>query len=56
MKMSSFTFPLLAHLSQWLMVGYCDHWMSVVVRRQSCFVCRQQLLQRTSPPKQLAGF
>ena len=26
---------LLAHLSHWLMVTYCDHWMSVVCR-QSC--------------------
>ena len=31
---------LLAHLSHWLMVIYCDHWM--------CVVSRQQLLQRTS--------
>ena len=53
--MSSFTFPFLAHLSHWLMVSYCDRWMSVV-RHHSCVVCRQQLLQRTSPPKQLAGF
>ena len=39
---------LLAHLSHWLMVSYCDCLMSVV--RQT------QLLQRTSPPKLLAGF
>ena len=38
----------LAHLSHWLMVSYCDCCMSVVRR--------QQLLQRTSPPKRLAGF
>ena len=31
---------LLAHMSHWLMVSYCDHWM--------CVVRRQQLLQRTS--------
>ena len=37
----------LAHLSHWLPVSYCDHLMYVV--------CRQQLLQRTSP-KLLAGF
>ena len=30
------------------MVSYCDHWMSVVRR--------QQLLQRTGPPKLMAGF
>ena len=41
---------LLAHLSHWLMVSYCDHWMSVF----RCVVHRQQLLQRTSP-KLLAG-
>ena len=35
-------------LSLWLMVSYCDHWMSVVRR--------QHLLQTTSPPKLLAGF
>ena len=38
----------LAHLSLWLKVSYCNHWMSVV--------CHKQLLQRTSPPKLLAGF
>ena len=38
----------LAHLSHWLMVSYCDHWMSVM----PC----QPLLQRTSPPKLLAVF
>ena len=38
----------LAHLNHWLMVGYCDHLMSVV-RRALCVVRRQQLLQRTSP-------
>ena len=37
------------------MVSYCDRWMSVV-HRASPFVRRQQLLQRTSPPKLLAGF
>ena len=36
----------LAH--HWLMVSYCDRWMSVVRR--------QQLLQTTSTPKLLAGF
>ena len=30
------------------MMSYCDRWMSVVRH--------QQLLQRTSPPKLLAGF
>ena len=40
--------PFLAHLSLWLMVSYCDCVMSVVRR--------QQLLQRTSFPKLLAGF
>ena len=39
----------LAHLSHWLMVSYCNHWMCVVVRRQ-------QLLQMISPPKLLADF
>ena len=24
----------LAHLSHWLVVSYCDHWMSVVRRQQ----------------------
>ena len=38
----------LAHLRHWLIVRYCDYWLSVVRR--------QQLLQRTSPPKLLAGF
>ena len=37
----------LAHLSHWLVVSYCD--------RVSCAVRRQQLLQRTSPPKLLPG-
>ena len=37
------------------MVSYCDYWMSVV-RRPSFIVRHQQLLQRTSPPKLLAGF
>ena len=37
----------LAHLSHWLMVSYCDRWMSGVYH--------QQLLQMTSP-KLLAGF
>ena len=45
----------LANLNHWLRVSYCDHWMSVV-RRISCVVRRQQLLQTTSPPKLLAGF
>ena len=45
----------LAHLSHWLMVSYCDHWMSVV-RHLLSVVRRQQLLQRTSPPKLQAGF
>ena len=38
----------LAHLTHWLMVSYCECWMSVVHR--------QQMLRRTSPPKLLAGF
>ena len=38
----------LAHLSHWLWVSDCDHWMSAV--------CRQQLLQKTSPPKLHDGF
>ena len=38
-----------------LKVSYCDHWM-YVVRRQSCVVPRQQLLQMTSPPKLLVEF
>ena len=38
----------LAHLSHWLMVSYCDRWMSVISGVSS------QLLQRTSP-KLLAG-
>ena len=38
---------LLAHLTNRLMVSYCDRWMWVVRR--------QQLLQTTSP-KLLAGF
>ena len=46
-------FPLqeffLSHLSHWLMVSYC-------VICPSCVVCHQQLLQRTSSPKLLAGF
>ena len=35
----------LAHLSHWLMVSYCDRWMSVV-RRPSCVVnnCFKRLL------------
>ena len=37
------------------MDSYCDHWMSVM-RRVSSVMCRQQLLQVTSPPKLLAGF
>ena len=49
------TLFFLAHLSHWLRVSYCDHWMSVVCR-VSCVVRRQQLLQTTSPPKLLAGF
>ena len=40
---------LLAHLSHWLRVSYCDHWMSVV-RHLKCVVLHQQLLQTTSPP------
>ena len=48
-------FFILAHLSHWLMVSYCDHCMSVVCRG-SCVIRRHQLLQRTSPPKVLAGF
>ena len=44
-----------AHLSHWLMLSYCGHWMPVF-RRQSSVVRRQQLLQKTSPPKLLAGF
>ena len=46
---------LLAHLSHWLMVSYCDRWMSVI-RCAVCVVLRQQLLQMTSPSKLLAGF
>ena len=38
---------ILAHQSRWLMVSYCDHWMSVMRHKQS--------LQMTSP-KVLAGF
>ena len=45
---------LLAHLSHWLMVSFCDRWMSVVYRVLS-IVCRQQLLQLTSPKLQ-TGF
>ena len=45
--------PFLAHLSHWLMVRYCDRWMSVVYSLLSV-VHRQQLLQMTSP-KLLAG-
>ena len=45
----------LAHLSHWLMVSYCDCWMSLV-RRAACVVRHQQLLQTTSPPKLLAVF
>ena len=44
-------YEFLAHLYQWLMVSYCDSWMSVV----HCVVV-QQLLQRTSSPKLLGGF
>ena len=49
------SFVLLAHLSHWLIVSYCDRWMSILYCL-SCVVRRQQLLQRTSPPKLLAGF
>ena len=51
----SLTGLFLAHLSHWLMVSYCDRWMPVV-RCEACFVRHKQLLQRTSPPKLLAGF
>ena len=37
----TFITAFLALLSHWLMVSYCDRWMSAV--------CRQQLLQRASP-------
>ena len=37
------------------LVSYCERWMAVV-RRAMCYVCRQQLLQRTYPPKLLAVF
>ena len=48
---------LLGHLSHWLMVNYCDGWMSVVPSlRAASVMCHQQLLQITSPPKLLAGF
>ena len=46
---------LLAHLSHWLMVSYCDRWMHVL-RCPLCVMHRQQLLQRASSPKLLAGF
>ena len=46
-RSSSGLVDILAHLSHWLIVFYCDRWMPLV--------CRQQLLQRTSP-KPLAGF
>ena len=46
----------LAHLGHWLMVSYCDRWMSIVRRATCVNVPRQQLLQRTSPPKLLPGF
>ena len=32
---STFSFTLLAHLSHWLMMRYCDRWMSVVSRVSS---------------------
>ena len=35
--------------------SYCDRWMSDI-HHAPCGVCHQQLLQRTSPPKLLAGF
>ena len=44
---------LLAHLSHRLMVSYCHQPMSGV-RRASCVVRRQQLLQTTSPLKRLS--
>ena len=54
--MRAYEFVLLAHLSLWLMVSYCDRLMSVVVVRRrrpsssSVVVRRRQLLlQRTSP-------
>ena len=47
--------PFLAHLSHWLMMSYCDHWMSVMCCASSV-VRRQQLLQRTTFLKLLAGF
>ena len=45
----------LAHLSQWLNMSYCNHWMSVV-SCLSCMVSSQQLFQRTAPPKLPAGY
>ena len=46
---------LLPHLSHWLRMSYCDHWMSVGCR-PLCVAHRQQLLQMTSPPKLMTGF
>ena len=48
LHVSTIIYAFLAHLSHWLIMSYCDCWMSVVRR--------QQLLQRTSPPKLLVGF
>ena len=49
--------PISAHLSHWFMVSIVIvGYPSSVVQRASCVVRHQQLLQRTSPPKLLAGF
>ena len=45
----------LAGLSLWLMMSYCDCWMSVV-RRVPCVVRRHQLLLQRTSPKRLTGF
>ena len=44
---------LLFHLNHWLMVSYCDHWMSVV-RCQSCVA--DNCLKGQLSPNLLAGF
>ena len=49
---NNYFYLFLAHLSQRLRVSYCHQPMSVV-RRATCVVCRQQLLQTTSPLKPL---
>ena len=42
--------PSLAHLSHWLMVSYCDHWMCVLCRPSSTISSRDIYLL-LSPPK-----